>query len=293
MQTTPAETKDNTSKAKKANANKLKKMAKNWQIIAGSVIIATFVIIAVFAPVIAPMNPLEIAVQNRLQSPSPAHPLGTDELGRDVLSRIIWGTRISLTTGVAATLFGSIVGTIFGIVSGYYGGKIDNIIMRFMDVLLAFPGILLALGIVTVLGSSTTNTIIAVSIFAVPAFARIVRGSVLGIKKLEYVDAIRTIGASDFRIITRHIFPNVLSPIIVQATLYVASAIVIAASLSFLGMGTQPPTPEWGTMLANGREFLRQAPHLITFPGIMILIVVLGFNLIGDGLRDVYAPKGR
>ena len=270
---------------------KIKNVAKNLQIIVGATIIVTFIITAVFAPLFAPMDPLDIVVQRRLQGPSAEHLLGTDELGRDVLSRIIFGTRISLVVGVASTFFGSVVGVTLGIISGYYGGKTDNVIMRFMDVMLAFPGILLALSIVAILGASTTNTIIAVSIFAVPVFARIVRGSVLSVKKLEYIDAIKAMGATDARIILRHVLPNVTSPIIVQATLYVASAIVIAASLSFLGMGTQPPTPEWGTMLSNGREFLRQAPHLTMYPGIMILLVVLGFNLIGDGLRDALEPK--
>ncbi|MCL1936282.1 MAG: ABC transporter permease [Defluviitaleaceae bacterium] len=283
--------KNNVSTNADSHRKRRLKAIANKQVIVGSSIIFAFILIAIFAPLIAPENPLQIAVQRRLQGPSSYNLLGTDELGRDVLSRLIFGTRISLVVGVMATVFGGILGVALGIISGYYGGKTDSIIMRFMDVLLALPGILLALAIVAVLGSSTTNTIIAVSIFAVPGFARIVRGSVLSVKKLEYIEAIRAIGAGDFRIITKHILPNVLSPIIVQSTLYVASAIVIAASLSFLGMGTQPPTPEWGTMLANGREFLRQAPHLTMYPGIMILLVVLGFNLIGDGLRDSLETK--
>lgn len=278
-------------KLKTNRERKIKNITKNAQIIVGVFIILLFVIVAVFAPLIAPMDPVEISVQRRFQPPSTEHFMGTDELGRDVFSRIIFGTRISLTVGVASTVIGAIFGVGFGIIAGYYGGKIDSLFMRFMDVMLAFPGILLALAIVAVLGSSTTNTIIAVSIFAVPSFARIVRGSVLGVKKLEYIEAIRAMGARDSRIIIRHILPNVMSPVIVQATLYVATAIVIAASLSFLGMGTQPPTPEWGTMLASGREFLRQAPHLTMYPGIMILIVVLGINLIGDGLRDALETK--
>ncbi|MCL1995599.1 MAG: ABC transporter permease [Defluviitaleaceae bacterium] len=290
MQSAPVITTDEKSQDTLAK-KKLKDIAKNWQIIVGATIIATFVIVALFAPLFAPMDPLEISVQRRLQPPSPYHLLGTDALGRDMLSRIIFGTRISLVVGVASTFFGAVVGVAFGVISGYYGGRTDSFIMRFVDVLLAFPGMLLALAIVAILGASTQNTIIAVSIFAVPIFARIVRGSVLAVKKLEYIDAIRAMGATDARIILRHILPNIMSPIIVQATLYVASAIVIAASLSFLGMGTQPPTPEWGTMLSDGREFLRHSPHLTLYPGIMILLVVLGFNLIGDGLRDALEPK--
>lgn len=293
MQSSPvvATSSNEVRQERKSKNRRIKKFAKNIQIISGVAIIATFIVIALLAPIIAPMDPLDIAVQRRLQGPSAEHFLGTDELGRDVLSRIIFGTRISLVVGAASTLFGAIVGVTFGIISGYYGGKTDALIMRFMDVLLAFPGILLALAIVAILGASTTNTVIAVSIFAIPTFARIVRGSVLSVKKLEYIDAIKAMGATDSRIILKHVLPNVISPIIVQATLYVATAIVIAASLSFLGMGTQPPTPEWGTMLSNGREFLRQAPHLTMYPGIMILLVVLGFNLIGDGLRDALEPK--
>lgn len=285
--------KNNIKSSKKVAKSKISKVASNIQVVMGAIIILTLAFIAIFAPLIAPMDPIDIVVQRRLQGPSAYHFLGTDELGRDVLSRIIFGTRISLLIGVVSTTFGAILGVTLGIISGYYGNKVDSIIMRIIDIMLAFPGILLALGIVAVLGPSTFNTIIAVSIFAVPNFARITRGSVLSIKKLEYIDAIKAIGANDFRILTRHILPNIMSPIVVQATLYIASAIVIAASLSFLGLGTQPPTPEWGTMLASGREFLRQAPHLTMYPGIFILIAVLGFNLIGDGLRDALQPKGK
>lgn len=278
----------------KLKTNKQKQLGnvlKNAQIIVGVTIILGFIIMALFAPWIAPMDPIEISVARRLQAPSTYHWFGTDELGRDVFSRIIFGTRISLLVGISSTVIGAVFGVSFGIVAGYFGGKVDAIFMRLMDVMLAFPGILLALGIVAVLEPSTLNTIIAVSIFAIPGFARVTRGSVLGVKKLEYIEAIRAVGAKDTRIILGHVLPNVISPVIVQATLYVATAIVIAASLSFLGMGTQPPTPEWGTMLASGREFLRQAPHLTMYPGIMILVVVLGINLIGDGLRDALETK--
>jgi len=271
----------------------LKKRLKNLQIVMGGSIVFVLVIMAIFAPLVAPLDPLAIDVPGRLSPPSAYHWLGTDALGRDVFSRLIFGTRISLMIGVLASFFGAVVGVTIGIISGYYGKWVDAVVMRFCDILLAFPGILLALGIITILGAGTFNTIIAVSIFAVPIFARIARGQAMQVKKAEYIDAIKTVGASDLRILTRHILPNILSPITVQMTLYVASAIVTAASLSFLGLGTQQPTPEWGTMLADGREFLLQAPHLVLYPGLSILITVLGINLLGDGLRDALRPRGR
>ncbi|MGM0904749.1 MAG: nickel transporter permease [Bacillota bacterium] len=269
----------------------LRNLSKNKAAVAGVVIVFIFILIAIFAPYIAPQDPLHMEITKKLESPSAEHWLGTDDKGRDILSRIIYGSRISLTVGVLSTLLGATIGIILGIVAGYYGRWVDSLLMRVCDVLLAFPGILLALAIVSVLGASTTNVIIAVAFFAVPTFARIVRGSTLGVKKLEYIDAIRAMGASDFRIIFMHILPNILSPIIVQATLYIASAIITASALSFLGMGTQPPDPEWGTMLSQGRSYIRQAPHVTLFPGLVILMVVIGFNLFGDGLRDALDPK--
>lgn len=268
-----------------------RKLARNKAALAGAFIVLVFVLLAIFAPLIAPYDPLKMNIVNKLQGPSADHWLGTDDKGRDILSRLLYGSRISLTVGILSTLLGAAVGIVLGIVSGYYGRGVDSVIMRFCDVLLAFPGILLALAIVSVLGASTTNVIIAVAFFAVPTFARIVRGSTLGVKKLEYIDAIKAMGARDSRIIFMHILPNILSPIIVQATLYIASAIITAAALSFLGMGTQPPDPEWGTMLSNGRSYIRQAPHITLFPGLFILLIVVGFNLFGDGLRDALDPK--
>ncbi|SOC41775.1 nickel transporter permease [Ureibacillus acetophenoni] len=269
----------------------MKKLAKNKAAIAGAIVVLTVFILAILAPWIAPYDPTHIEMSKKFQGPSAEHWLGTDDKGRDILSRLLYGSRISLTVGILSTLLGAIVGVVLGIVAGYYGKWIDSLIMRFCDVLLAFPGILLALAIISILGPSTANTIIAIAIFAVPTFARIVRGSTLGVKKLEYVDAIRAMGSRDSRIIFKHILPNITSPIIVQATLYIASAIITASALSFLGLGTQPPTPEWGTMLANGRSYLAQAPHITLFPGLVILLVVVGFNLFGDGLRDALDPK--
>lgn len=271
----------------------MKKLAKNKAAIAGAIVVLVFFILAIFAPLIAPYDPTHIEMSKKLQPPSSEHWLGTDDKGRDILSRLLYGSRISLTVGILSTLLGAIIGVVMGIIAGYYGKWIDSLIMRICDVLLAFPGILLALAIVSILGPSTTNTIIAVAFFAIPTFARIVRGSTLSVKKLEYVDAIRAMGSHDMRIIFRHILPNITSPIIVQATLYIASAIITASALSFLGLGTQPPDPEWGTMLANGRSYIAQAPHLTLFPGLVILLVVVGFNLFGDGLRDALDPKSK
>ena len=268
-----------------------KKLSKNKAALAGAFIIIVIILLAILAPVIAPYDPTKMNPANKLQTPSAEHWLGTDDKGRDILSRLLYGARISLTVGILSTVIGAAVGIVLGLISGYYGRWVDSLIMRICDVLLAFPGILLALAIVAVLGASTTNVIIAVAFFAVPTFARIVRGSTLSIKKLEYIDAIRALGASDLRIIFMHILPNILSPIIVQATLYIASAIITASALSFLGMGTKPPTPEWGTMLSDGRSYIRQAPHITLFPGMVIFLVVIGFNLFGDGLRDALDPK--
>ena len=269
----------------------IKKLAKNKAAIAGAIVVITIIILAILAPLIAPYDPRAMDMSKKFQGPSLEHWLGTDDKGRDILSRLVYGSRISLTVGILSTLIGAFVGVVMGIVAGYYGKWIDSLIMRICDVLLAFPGILLALAIVSILGPSTTNTIIAIAIFAIPTFARIVRGSTLSVKKLEYVDAIRAMGSRDIRIIFKHILPNITSPIIVQATLYIASAIITSSALSFLGLGTQPPDPEWGTMLANGRSYMAQAPHLTLFPGLVILLVVIGFNLFGDGLRDALDPK--
>lgn len=269
----------------------MKRIAKNKSALFGAMIIFIFFLLAIIGPFIAPYDPSKPMIANKLLPPNADYWLGTDDKGRDILTRLLYGARISLSVGLVSTILGAFIGISMGIISGYYGKWIDSFIMRFCDILLAFPGILLALAIVSVLGASTTNVIIAVAFFAIPTFARIVRGSTLAIKKLEYIDAIKAMGASDLRIIFFHILPNILSPIIIQSTLYIASAIVTASSLSFLGMGTKPPTPEWGTMLAQGRSYISQAPHITLFPGLAILLVVVGFNLFGDGLRDALDPK--
>ncbi|MEC5424122.1 ABC transporter permease [Virgibacillus sp. C22-A2] len=267
------------------------KLRKNKAAMIGGSLILFFIIIAIVGPYFTPYQPQTQNIVNKLQSPSGEHWFGTDNYGRDIFSRVIHGMSITLYVGFSSVVLGATVGVFFGIISGYYGGTIDAIIMRIMDVLLAFPGILLALAIVSVLGGSLQNVIIAVAIFSVPVFARIVRGSTLGVKKLEYIDAMKALGASDFRIIFKHILPNVTSPIIVQATLNIATAVLTASGLSFLGLGAQPPTPEWGAMLADGRNYLYNAPHVALFPGLMIVAVVLAFNIFGDGLRDALDPK--
>lgn len=262
-----------------------------WQAKLGAVIIVAFALIAIFAPVIATHDPTEIIMRRNFQPPCSEHIFGTDDMGRDIFSRVIFGTRISLTVGILATFFGASVGIFVGIMSGYYGKRVDATIMRIIDIVMAFPGMLLAIVIVSILGASTETLIIALIISMIPSYARIVRGSTLTVRKLEYIDAIRAIGAPDRRIIFRHVLPNVLAPIVVQATLTVATSIVAASALSFLGLGTQPPIPEWGNMLSSGREFLWRAPHMMYFPGLAIFLVVLGFNLFGDGLRDALEPK--
>ncbi|MCW3791939.1 ABC transporter permease subunit [Paenibacillus sp. LS1] len=269
----------------------LTRMAANKLASAGGLIVLFYIIIALFAPWIAPYDPYNIHLPDKLLLPSWDHWMGTDDKGRDLLSRIIYGTRLSLLIGVAAVSIGAIFGVLLGLVAGYYGGWLDAIIMRIMDILLAFPGILLALAIVSALGASLINVMIAVGVFSIPMFARIVRGSTLTVRKLEYIDSIRTLGGSDLRIILVHILPNIMSPIIVQITLRLATAILSAAGLSFLGLGAQPPSAEWGALLSSGRDYMFSAAYLALFPGLAISTLVIGFNLFGDGLRDALDPK--
>lgn len=269
----------------------MKRLFKNKAAVVGGVIIIFFILVAIIGPYLVKTDPLALNHLNKLQPPSKEHWFGTDNFGRDIFSRIVHGTGLTLTVGFLSVAVGGIIGVIIGIVSGYYGGWLDTISMRIMDVLLAFPGILLALAIVSVLGGSLQNVIIAVGIFSVPAFARIVRGSTLQVKKLEYIDAVKSLGASDMRIIFRHILPNIMSPIIVQATMRIATAILTASGLAFLSLGAPPPTPEWGAMLNDGRTYMHNAGHMVLIPGIAIVIVVLAFNIFGDGLRDALDPK--
>lgn len=266
-------------------------MTQNKAAMVGAVIIGFYLLMMLVAPIMAPYDPYEISLEDKLTPPSMEHWMGTDDKGRDILSRILYGSRLSVGVGFASVLFGAFFGITLGLIAGYYGKQVDTIISRLLDIMLAFPGILLALAIISALGPGLINVTIAVGVFSIPLFARIVRGSTMEVKKLEYIDAIRTLGANDFTIIFKHILPNILSPIIVQGSMRLATAILSAAGLSFLGLGAQPPSPEWGAMLSSGRDFIFSAPYMAIFPGLMISILVLGFNLFGDGLRDALDPK--
>lgn len=269
-----------------------RRLLRNRSAVLGGTFILLLLLLSIMPSVFATHHPTRFQdPANRFQAPSAEHWFGTDNLGRDVYSRVIYGTRVTLSVAFQAVFFGAIIGITLGIVAGYYGRWVDAIIMRVMDVLLAFPGILLALAIVSALGASLGNVVIAIAIFSVPTFARIVRGSTLVVRNLEYIEAIRALGARDAKIIFQHVLPNVLSPIIVQATLYIATAILIASGLSFLGLGAQPPSPEWGLMLSGGRDFIWNAIHVTLFPGLAIVFSVLAFNLLGDGLRDALDPR--
>jgi peptide/nickel transport system permease protein len=249
------------------------------------------VLCAIGADVVSPYKPLEQAMQVRLRPPSAQHWLGTDDFGRDILTRIIFGARVSLQVGFVAVGIAGSIGILLGLASGYFGGWTDSVVMRCMDVLLAFPAILLAVVIMALLGPSTTNVMIAIGIAYIPVFARIVRGTVLTVKPNEYVQAARAAGASELRMLRSHIVPGTIGPIIVQVSLALAYAILAEAALSFLGLGTQPPTPTWGSMLSSGREFIREAPWFTLFPGFAIFVTVLSLNLLGDGLSDALDPR--
>ncbi len=268
-----------------------KRILKNKMAVLGMIIIAIIILSAILAPVISPYDPIKQNILARYKAPSAKYLLGTDELGRDILSRIIYGARYSLLIGVITISLALVFGVFLGVVAGYFGGLADLLIMRVMDIMLAFPYILLAIVIVAILGPDLQNAMIAISIVNIPMFARIIRSSVLSIKESEYVQSARALGATDFWIIMKHLLPNCMAPLIVQSTLSIASAILSAAGLSFLGLGAQPPTPEWGAMLSDARSALQLAPWVVTFPGLAIMLNVLGFNLLGDGLRDALDPK--
>ena len=257
----------------------------------GLAIVVVLVFTAVFADYIAPFGYADQDLMAAFEEPSKAHLFGTDEFGRDIFSRIIYGSRISLQVGFIAVGIAVFAGGFLGAIAGYYGGKADNLIMRAMDVLLSIPSILLAIAIAASLGPGLFNLMIAVGISSTPNYARIVRGSVLSIRNQEFVEAAKAVGSSDLRIILKHIIPNCLAPIIVQATLGVAIAILTAAGLSFIGLGIQPPIPEWGAMLSGGREYLRDYAYMTVFPGLAIMITILALNFLGDGLRDALDPK--
>ena len=259
----------------------------------GLAILGLLVLLAIAAPWLSPRDPIRTAPRDALRAPGPAFLLGSDQYGRDVLSRVLHGARISLVVGLVSVSIAVGLGTPIGLASGYYGGRLDLVLMRLVDVMLAFPGILLALAIVSVLRPSLANLMIAVGIAAVPTYARLVRASVLAAKEHLYVEAARAVGCPDRGILVRYLLPNVVAPLIVTATLGLGTAILSAATLSFLGLGSQPPEPEWGRMLSEGRDYLREAWWIATFPGLGIMAIVLGMNLLGDGLRDVLDPRLR
>lgn len=265
----------------------------NKTAVAGAVMALIVLLTAVCAFVIAPYDPLEQDVFHRLTPPERSHLLGTDEYGRDVLSRVIWGTQISLTVGFFSVLLGMVLGTSMGVAAGYSGGLTDSIIMRIVDVLLSFPTLITGILIAAILGSGLVKLIITIGIVFAPRFARMAYGPTLAVKEMEYVSSAQVIGAGTFRIITRHILPNIFGEIMVAGTLWMGTAIMAEASLSFLGLGVSPPTPTWGNMIKSGIDVLASAPWLSLFPGASILITVLAFNMIGDGLRDIADPKLR
>lgn len=269
----------------------IRKFRKQKTALVALAFILLLVVIAFISYMIVPYGINEYDYNSIMQGPSAKHIFGTDEFGRDLFSRILCGTRISLSVGLLSVTIGAVLGTILGLLGGYYGGILDSIIMRICDVLFAFPGIVLAIAIVAILGSGLYNVVIAVAVFSTPTFARLVRSTTLSLKNSVFVQAARNLGASDARILFQHILPAAIPNIIVQYTMSIGNSILTASSLSFLGLGAQPPTPEWGLLLSNGRNYMMSSWHITLFPGIAIFLTVLAFNLLGDGLRDALDPK--
>ncbi|MFW6410070.1 MAG: ABC transporter permease [Halanaerobiales bacterium] len=269
-----------------------KKFSKNKLAVIGLIIVVIEIIIALFAPLLAPFDPAEPSYTNVLSSPGRKNLLGTDDLGRDVLSRVIYGSRVSLSAGLIAVGIALLIGVPVGLISGYYRGFLDEfIIMRFTDAMMSLPSLVLALALSAILGAGLKNAMIAIGIIFTPRYIRLVRGEVLSVKEEQYIEAARSLGMSDLRLIAKHVLPNITSPIMVQATLNIATGIIVEAGLSYLGLGTQPPIPSWGTMLSGGQGYLEQAPWIALSSGMAIFISVLAFNLVGDGLRDMMDPK--
>jgi peptide/nickel transport system permease protein len=269
----------------------VRRLARNRGATAGGALLVALVGMATFAPLVARYDPIQTNYADALVGPSFRHPLGTDRYGRDLFSRLVFGGRLSLTTGLVAVTIGASVGTLLGLPSGYYGGWLDDVVMRIMDVMLAFPGILFAMAIVAILGSGLTNVMIAVGISSIPGFVRLVRGSVLSAAEQIYVEAAQALGCRGGRIMGLHLLPNIVAPLFTYAALRVSVAIISVASLNFLGLGAQPPTPEWGVMLADGRDYMRDYWWLATFPGLAIMVTTLSINLFSNGLRDVLDPR--
>lgn len=268
-----------------------KELRKNSTAMLGFCILLVEIILVILAPVIAPYDYTAMDIVAAQQGPSAAHWFGTDELGRDIFSRVLYGGRYSISMGVLAVMISTTVGMTIGAIAGYFGGKVDNILMRLLDVIQSLPAMLLSIVLSAVLGPGYFNTILALSVNGMPASARMLRAQMLKVRGNEYIEAAQSINCSKFRIIVRHMIPNSFSPNIVQVTMSIAHMIVMAASLSFIGLGVQPPTPEWGAMLTGARQFIRQCPHMVIFPGLVIAVTVLAVNLMGDGLRDALDPK--
>ncbi|NMB02489.1 MAG: ABC transporter permease [Firmicutes bacterium] len=280
-----------TAKQQSQFSRVFKQWMRNRRAVVGAIILLIIIGMAIFAPYVTTHEPAKQNIRNRLQAPSKEHIFGTDQFGRDTYTRVVYGARLSLRVGFLSISLALVAGSFLGLVAGYYGGWLDMLIMRVIDIMLALPGFLLALAIVAALGPGLENVIMAIGISYIPSFARMMRSSVLSTKELDYVDAASALGASDWRIILLHILPNSLSPIIVLTTLSMAGAILSAAGLSFLGMGAQPPTPEWGSMISSSRPFIRVSHWSVTVPGLAIFITVMCLNLVGDGLRDALDPR--
>jgi peptide/nickel transport system permease protein len=268
-------------------------IVKNPLVLGGLILVIVFLVLASLADIVAPADPIQMNAAHALEGPSWAAPFGTDRFGRDVLSRAIYGARASLFVGVGSIVLAAAVGTVIGLAAGYFRGMVDNVLGRIMDIFFTFPSLILAIAISVALGLGIQNALLAIAISYWPAFGRVVRGATLAEGSKDYVEAARVVGASDLRVVWSHVLPNVLSPIIVQFTVAISQAIIIESSLSYLGLGTQPPTPSWGTMINEGRTFLDTAPWISVFPGAAIMGAVLAFNLLGDGLRDVLDPRSR
>lgn len=289
---------ENTSKTAQLTYKRRSQSAEIWRrfkksktAIIGLIMLSVLVLLAIVADVITPYDAEKSDAANRLQLPSWEHLFGTDELGRDIFTRIAMGTRISLLVGIVSVTVSAVGGIILGSLAGYYGGKVDTLIMRFVDIWMAIPSLLLNITIVAVLGVGLQNVMIAIGISSIPGYCRTIRASILSIKSSDFIEASKACGASDLYLIATHIIPNSLAPLIVQATLRMGASILVCASMSFMGLGVVPPTPEWGAMLSTGRSFLRDYPHLCTFPGAAIMYTVLAMNLLGDGVRDALDPK--
>ncbi len=270
-----------------------RRLRRSSNLVVGAVIVMAVMASAALAPWLAPYDPIDQEFTSQLRPPTAAHLFGTDEFGRDIFSRVLFGARIALQVGVLADLIATVLGVLLGVVAGYVGGRLDALVTRVLDVMLAFPYLLLAMIVVAILGPGLTNAMIAIAVVYTPQFARVVRGVVLSVKEQDHVEAARAIGAGPIRILARCILPNIVSPIIVMSTLTIGFMIVETAGLSFLGLGASPPTPEWGSMLATGRSFMLTAAWITTFPGLAILVTVVAFNLVGDGLRDLLDPRLR